>query len=175
MFNGFSREFLGETPTRRDKITIFSITFLLVGVVGYKSSPELAMLPMWKVILFLVTILDIFAGAIANFTKSSQIYYKNKPAKRIAFYFEHIIHIAFLVLTVGHMWYCVGLLAYTIAAGLFVNYTDSLKQQEINAAAVVCIGLVLFYVVVPVPQILVWLPSVFLVKLIFGFSIRRER
>jgi hypothetical protein len=174
-FAAFSSEFLGESPTQKDKWTIFSVTFLLLGVIGYYNSSELGALPLWKAMLFVLIVFDIIAGAVANFTKSSQEWYKNKPMKRIAFYFEHILHIVFLVLAVGHLWYCAGLLAFTIITGLFVNYTNTLKQQEINAASVTLIGVVLFYVVFPAPQILIWLPSIFLIKLIMGFSIRRER
>lgn len=175
MSNAFSREFLGETPTRKDQLTIFGVTILLLGAIGYKSFPELSNLPIWKAILFMLMAFDIFAGAIGNFTKSSQTYYKNKAKKRVMFYFEHLIHIGLIALAVDYIWYVFGLLAYTIIAGLFVNYTDSLKQQEINAAVVILLGLILFHVIFSAPQILIWLPSVFLIKIIFGFSIRRER
>ncbi len=175
LFTSFSREFVGETPTQKDIITILGVTFALLGIIGYYNLPELSDMPLWKAILFILVAFDILAGAIGNFTKSSQEWYKNKPKKRIMFYFEHLIHISILVLAVGHAWYCFGLLAFTIIAGLFVNYTDTLKQQEINAASVILIGLVVFYVVFPAPQILVWLPSIFLLKLIMGFSVRRER
>ncbi len=173
--SAFSREFLGETPRKKDKMTIFGVTFLLLGIIGYKSLPGLTNMPLWKTLLFLLVAFDILAGAIGNFTKSSQTYYKNKPKKRVIFYFEHFVHIGLLVLAVGHGWYSFGLLAYTIAAGLFVNYTGSLKQQEINAASVILIGLVLFYVVFPAPEILIWLPAILLIKLVMGFSVRRER
>lgn len=175
LFSTFSREFLGENPTKKDKTTIFSVSFLLLAVIGYSNLSELSNIPIWKVILFLIMAFDIIAGAIGNFTKSSQKWYRNKPKKRVLFYFEHFIHIGLLVLAVGHAWYCFSLLAFTIVAGLFVNYTDVLKQQEINAASVILVGLVLFYVVFPPPQILVWLPSIFLLKLVMGFSVRRER
>lgn len=174
-FAEFSKEFLGETPTRKDKTTIFSVTFVLLGVIGYFNLSELTDMALWEVILFMLMAFDIFAGAIGNFTKSSQLWYKNKPKKRVIFYFEHLIHISLLVLAVGHAWYCFALLAYTIAAGLFVNYTETLKQQEINAASVVLIGIGIFSVAFPAPQLLVWLPSVLLIKLIMGFSVRRER
>ena len=174
-FSAFSREFLGETPTQKDVMTILSVTFVLLAVIGYYNLSELSNIPLWKTVLFMIITADIIAGAIGNFTKSSQKWYKNKPKKRVRFYFEHFIHIGLLVLAVGHAWYCFGLLAFTIVAGLFVNYTDTLKQQEINAASVSLIGLVVFYVVFPAPQILVWLPSIFLLKLIMGFSVRRER
>lgn len=174
-FAAFSREFLGETPTRKDKTTIFSVTFALLGIIGYYNLPELSDMPIWKAILFMLMAFDIIAGAIGNFTKSSQSWYRNKPKKRVAFYFEHLIHIGLLVLAVGHAWYCFALLAYTIAAGLFVNYTDTLKQQEINAASVILIGLGIFTVAFPAPQLLLWLPSIFLIKLVMGFSVRRER
>ncbi|GAA6134468.1 hypothetical protein NBRC116188_12570 [Oceaniserpentilla sp. 4NH20-0058] len=171
----FSKEFLGETPTQKDKLTILSVTVVLLVVIVYYNSAELSDIALWKSVLFLIVALDIIAGAIANFTKSSQEWYKNKPKKRVIFYFEHVIHIGLLTLAVGHTWYCFGLLVFTIVAGLFVNYTKTLKQQEVNAASVILIGIVVFYVVFPAPQILVWLPSIFLLKLIMGFSVRRDR
>lgn len=175
IFRTFVREFLGEHPTKKDKATIFGVTFVSLVLIGYKSFPELDNLPIWKAMLFMLMSFDIFAGAIGNFTLSTQIWYRNKPKKRVIFFFEHFIHIGLLIVAVGHPWYLLALLAYTIAVGLLVNATESLKQQEINAAAVVSIGLTLFYVAFPPPQILLWLPAVLLVKLVIGFAIRRER
>lgn len=170
-----SREFLGENPERKDLTVIFAVTLILLGTITYKSLPELKILPIWKSLLFLLTAADILAGAIGNFTKSTQAFYKNKPKKRIMFFFEHLLHIGFVILAIGHAWYCLALLAYTIGVGIFVNATDTLKQQEINASAVIIIGIILFNVAFPAPAVLVWLPSVFLIKLVFGFAIRRER
>lgn len=50
-----------------------------------------------------------------------------------------------------------------------------LKQQEINAASVVCLGMGVFYILFPPPALLLWLPGVLLVKLVMGFALRRER
>ncbi len=146
-----------------------------MAIIGFKNYPELSSMPIWKPILFLVMVLDIIAGAIANFTKSSQDYYKNNTKKRIIFLFMHFLHIGFLILAVGHLWYSLSVLIFTLIGAFIVNFTESLKQQEINASAVVCLGIILFYVVFPAPQILMWLPAILLVKLVFGFSIRRER
>ena len=174
MSNSFSREFLGDTPTKRNMVIIGGITILSVGVIGYKNFTQLSSLPIWKSILFLVVLSDIFAGAIGNFTKSTQEHYKNNAKKRVIFLFMHILHIGILALAVGHVWYTFGLLTYTIIAGLLVNFTKTVKKQEVNASAVICLGLLLFYVVFPAPQILIWLPAVLLLKLVMGFSVRRE-
>lgn len=136
---------------------------------------ELTQMAIWRSILFMLMAFDIIAGAIGNFTKSSQEWYKNKPKKRVIFYFEHLIHIGLLILAIGHTEYLLALLAYTITAGLFVNYTNTLKQQEINAASTILLGIGIFSVAIPAPQLLVWLPAIFLIKLIMGFSVRRER
>lgn len=173
--NALVREFLGENPTKKDLLIIWGMAILSIGTIGFKNWNELSGLPIWKTVLFLLILVDIFAGAIGNFTLSTQLWYKNKPKKRVVFYFEHLVHIGLLTLAVGHLWFSFGLLLYTIGAGLLVNYTKSLKQQEINASAVICIGLLIFYVALPVPQILIWLPAVLLIKLVMGFSVRRER
>lgn len=175
VFAVFAREFLGENPKSQDKVTIFGVTVLLLVAIWYNNSTELSEIDLWKVGLFMLMAFDIIAGAIGNFTKSSQLWYANKPKKRVIFYFEHLIHISLLVLAIGHAWYCFALLAYTIAAGLFVNYTDTLKQQEIHAASAIMVGIGLFSVLFPAPQVLVWLPPILLIKLIMGFSVRRER
>ena len=80
--NAFSREFLGENPTRKDQLTILGVTIASIAVIGYFNFDELSALPAWKAILFLLMLLDIFAGAIGNFTLSTQLWYKNKPKKR---------------------------------------------------------------------------------------------
>lgn len=115
MSNSFSREFLGDTPTKKNQLILFGVTIISVGIVGYKNFNELLNLPIWKSILFLLILLDIFAGAIGNFTKSTQTHYKNNRKKRIIFLFTHIVHIGLLILAVGHIWYASALLAFTIA------------------------------------------------------------
>lgn len=171
----FSSTLLGENPKKNDQILIFSTTFLAIGVIGYFNFEELSKIPIWKSLLFLFIVLDIVAGAIANFTTSSQKYYKNDTTKRIVFLFTHFIHLGLLVLAVGHIWYCLAVLIFTIIGALIVNFTASLKQQEINASVIINLGIILFYVVFPAPQIIVWLPAILLIKLVFGFSINREK
>lgn len=173
MSNAFSREFLGESPTKKDQVLVFSIAILVMGVIGYFNYEQLSAMPLWKPVLFLLMILDIVSGAVANFTKSTQLYYRNNN-KRVTFLLIHFIHIGLLVLAVGHIWYCLAVLAFTLAGALIVNFTKSLKQQEITAAVVVNLGIILFYVVFPAPQILNWLPGILLMKLVFGFAINRE-
>ena len=174
MSNAFSREFLGESPTRNDQVLIFSISFLVMGVIGYFNYEQLAEMQIWKSILFLVMIFDIASGAVANFTKSTQLYYRDNM-KRVIFLLIHFIHIGLIVLAVGHIWYCLAVLAFTLAGALIVNFIRSLKQQEITAAVVVNLGIVIFYVAFPAPEILNWLPGILLMKLVFGFAINRER
>ena len=170
----FAREFVGEKPRKIDLVTIFIFTFILLAVLGYCYRVELSEISIWKVALFLLMTFDIIGGAIGNFTKSTQQWYMKKPSKRITFYFEHLIHIFGLYLAVGYPWYCFGLLVFAIVGGMIVNYTRSLKQQEINAACIMLIGYVLFYVVFPAPYLLAWLPAIFLLKIVMGFSIKRE-
>ena len=174
MSNAFSREFLGESPTRHDQVLIFSSAFLIMAFIGYFNYEQLSAMATWKLILFLVMILDIVSGAVANFTRSTQLYYKD-TVKRVAFLFMHFIHIGLIILAVGHAWYCFAVLSFTLAGALIVNFTRSLNKQEITAAVVVNLGIVLFYVVFPAPQILNWLPGILLMKLVFGFAINRGR
>lgn len=175
MSKNFLSEFLGDAPTKKDQLVIFTTTFLLLGIIGYQNYLELSNLPLWKGGLFLLMALDIIAGAIANFTKSTQAHYKNDTQKRVTFLLMHFMHIGLLILAVGHWKYCLGLLGFTLMAAFIVNFTSELKQQEINAAALVCLGCVLFYVVFVPPAILSWLPAILLIKLVLGFAIRRER
>lgn len=175
MSNVFSREFLGEHPTKKNQIIIFGTTFLAMGIIGFKNYTELSSLPIWRSVLFMVMVLDIVAGAIANFTKSTQDHYKNNPRKRITFLLMHFIHIGLVVVAVGHLWYCLGLLLFTLTSAFIVNTIHPLKKQEIYAAVSLCIGISVFYVVFTPPQILMWLPAILLLKLVFAFAIRRER
>ncbi|MEM6723860.1 MAG: hypothetical protein AAF598_07460 [Bacteroidota bacterium] len=174
MSNAISREFLGDHPTKKDQLFIFGITFLCLGIIGYQNFDALAALPLWRSLLFLLMVLDIIAGAIANFTKSTQDHYRGDPRKRVTFLLMHFIHIGLLILAVGHLWYALALLVYTLIGAFIVNATSPLKQAEINAAVWVCLGCILFYVVVPPPTILMWLPAILLLKLVFAFAVRRE-
>ncbi len=174
MNNAFSREFLGDNPTKNNILLIFTTAFLVMGAVSYFNYEQLSTLPIWKLILFLVMILDIVSGAVANYTRSTQLYYQ-AHTKRITFLLLHFVHIGLIVLAVGHIWYCLAVLGFTLAGAFIVNFTKILKQQEIIAAVIVNLGIILFYVVFPAPQILNWLPGILLMKLVFGFAINREK
>lgn len=173
MKSAITREFLGENPTKLNQFLIFSTSLLLMTIVAYKNYNELSVLPIWKSIIFMLMVLDIVAGSIANFTKSTQAYYKDNK-KRITFLLMHIIHITLIVVSVGYLWYTFGLLAFTLIAAFIVNSIKSLKKQEICAAVLICIGLSIFYVLLTPPQILIWLPAILLIKLVFAFSVKRE-
>lgn len=175
MVTPFLKVFVGETPKKTELFIILGVSTVLTGVIAYANSNIFKNLPIWMVILFLIVTFDILGGAIGNFTQSTQIEYKNNPKKRVSFYFEHLLHIGLLTLTVGHGWYSFSVLAYSIIAGLFVNFTESLKQQEIYAATATIIGVVVFYVLFPAPQVLIWMPAIFFIKIVMGFSVKRER
>lgn len=71
---------------------------------------------------------DIIAGALANFTKSTQKKYSNNDKSRIVFLGLHVIHMGLIYLGAGHLWYCVGILAYTLVGAYVVNCIRVLKD-----------------------------------------------
>ncbi len=165
------KEFLGETPKRKDVIAISSATTVLVSIIIYKNNELLSELAVWKIVLFATIAFDIVAGAIANYTESTQRYYGSYNSKRVTFL---IMHVAILYLAVGYLWFCLIILVYTIVSSLIVNFTKTLKQQEINTAMLAVIGSVLFFVIFPTLSLLLWFPMVIMLKLIIGFAVKRE-
>lgn len=73
----------------------------------------------------------------------------------------------------GHLWYCVGILVWTLVGAFIVNSIRVLKDQEIVTSTVFGIGCLIFYCALDVPRVLLWLPFMLMNKLIMGFSVRR--
>ncbi|NRA88516.1 MAG: hypothetical protein HRU28_14255 [Rhizobiales bacterium] len=122
-------------------------------------------LPTWKIILAMVFILDIAAGCIANFTKSTNNFYDQRPKHRwifIAIHF-HIIIVAYGldadIYNAVYIWF------YTIIAASIVNLLKDNDLQIFFGGFLLTCGLGLGLMLTDTHPIMAIVQSLFMVIL----------
>ena len=92
----FLRDVFGESQTRGE----------LLAIMLFWGFPEMRDgLPLWRIAIAYVLIVDIFAGCIANFTRSTNNHYASRDKERLLFIAIHI-HILIVAWLLGiNLWY----------------------------------------------------------------------
>ena len=170
---GLLKEFLGTTPRIKDIIQLLTISALATIAIYWSNISYFEEISGWKTFWFIVITFDIFAGAVGNFTKSTQRHYiKNR--KRIEFLLLHFLHLGGLYYVVGNFTFFISMYIFVVSSAMLVNSVESLKQKEIHAASLFIIGIMFFYMAFEIPQVIFWLPAIIMLKLLIGFSVKRE-
>ena len=169
------KEWLGEKSTLGDILFTFGTALVGTLLLILGSYNELADLSLWQNILFSVVTFDIIGGCVANFTEPTDRYYASNNGKRWVFLAEHLVHITLLYIATGaYLLFWLSVFIYTIGSGAAVHTIKSGKLQQLAAAILVTIGCILFYGIYNAGTPLVqWFPALFMVKIIFGFAVRR--
>lgn len=117
----FLRDVFGESQTLGELLAI-----LLFGV-GLATSlffafPEMTRgLPLWRSAIAYLLIVDIFAGCIANFTRSTNNHYAARSRERLGFIAIHV-HILVVAWLLGiGLWHAIIVWGYAIGGAFVVN------------------------------------------------------
>lgn len=126
-----------------------------------------------NIALFLI-MFDVSAGVIANFTYSTNNYYKKN--KKISFIFLslHILHPILLTLIFPSeflFFFSVGF--YTLISSLLILNINDVNKQYLSASILLTIGILLSYFLLNKDTPIYLVGIFFMVKLILGFSVRR--
>jgi hypothetical protein len=91
--------------------------------------------PFWKIILFVIVIMDIASGVISNFTNSTNQYYQGNSNLRILFISLHAIHpILFIILFPTESTQFIFMGVYTLLSCFFLNMIPDRETQRLIAA-----------------------------------------
>jgi hypothetical protein len=167
-------ELHGERSTAFDLALVYgtAIAFGILALLFAQS--RVTVLPWWKsVILFLVAA-DASGGIVANFSSGTDRYYTARPGHRWAFIFLHFIEPALLYLLFdGRLAYWTFLYVYTVAAASLVNVIRDRGRQEVTAAALVALGILILLPLSLDAPFLAWFAPIDMIKLICAFAVRR--
>lgn len=167
----FYAEAFGDTPKRAEIITIIAIGCLGAVLLILGAPALFSEVALWRAALAVLLIFDIVSGCVANFTRSTNDYYRQRPNGRLLFFAVHIHLIALgLLLGVG-LAGMVAVWAYTIAAALLVDRMAGRASQAVAAGGQVALGLIWIPLWSGLPPALVIAGLLFLVKLVLAFAV----
>lgn len=167
----YLHDVFGETQTIGEILaTVFfgvSLTTLLFFVF-----PEMNHnLPLWRSTIAYLLIVDIFAGCIANFTRSTNNYYAVRDKQRLVFIaiHVHILIVAWLLETgledSAIVW------GYTIIGALVVNALRGSQFQKFVAGVLLALGISIIVLGTEVPKYFLIISLLFMVKVLFSFAV----
>lgn len=153
-----------QTPANFVAVTV------VVGVMcllWWQKIPDVAL---WRQVTGGLLILDIAAGAVANFTRGTNDYYKTRPFNRYLFLsiHWHVLIVAWLFQEPLLPYLAVSI--YTLVAALVVNQMMGHPEQTVVGGFFVCLGLVLL-TALPLSQIGQVASLLFVVKVVFSFGV----
>lgn len=157
-------------------VALVYVTGVVFGVLALAFAwSRVAELPWWKSLLLFLVAADVSGGAVANFSRGTDAYYGGRPLLRWGFIFVHAAWPAVLFLFFdGRLAYWVFLYVYTVAAASVVNVIPQRERQEVAAAALLALGIVILLPLGLDVPFLAWFPPVFMTKIILAFAVRRS-
>ena len=167
----FLHDILGESQTIGE---LLAITALSLGITTtlFVASPEMTRgLPIWRSTLAYLLVLDIVAGCVANFTRSTNNHYASRRKERWIFIaiHVHLLLMAGLLKTgIGH---ALTVWGYTIVSALAVNALRGNRFQLFAAGSLLVAGIAIAVLGVPAPNYLLVISLLFMMKLIFSFAV----
>jgi hypothetical protein len=166
----------GECATVSGLLVVYS-TAAVFGVLALVFAwSRVADLPWWKSALLFLVAACASGGVVANFSASTDRYYARRPGLRWAFIFVHVIGPAALYfLFDGRLAYWVFLYVYTVAAASIVNVIQERNRQEVAAASLLVLDIVILLPIGLAAPFLGWYGPVYMIKMISAFAVRRTQ
>lgn len=167
----FLHDVFGETQTIRELVTIVFFGVGLATLLLF-AFPEMTQgIPAWKSIIAYLLIVDIFAGCVANFTRSTNNYYAARGKQRIVFIAIHIhILVAAWLLRTG-LENSIIIWGYTIASAFVVNSLKGNQFQKFIAGVLLALGISIIILGTEVPKYYLIISLLFMVKVLFSFAV----
>lgn len=161
----------GEQQSPIELAAIILFGALVPVLIYWQHNSYLSQLPVWKLILAMVFILDISAGCVANFTKSTNNFYAQRAKHRwifISIHF-HVLIVAYALNTdlsnVIYIW------AYTMLAAAIVNLLKNTQFQIFFGGLSLTIGLTFSLYLPNTHPIMAIVQTLFMLKVIFSFAV----
>lgn len=167
--------FLHDIFGERQSIGIIAAILLFGGLLTaaiYFAYPELGdNVPMWRSVLALLLMFDIFAGCVANFTASTSNYYAARKKNRIVFIAIHVHIILVALLLHTDIWYSIGVWGYTIGGAFIVNALHSKHSQRFVAGLLLSAGLGCIPLLPDIQPYMLIACLLFMLKVLFSFAV----
>lgn len=167
----YLHDVFGESQTIGEllAIVLFGVGFTTLLFFAF---PEMTQnLPFWRSATAFLLIADIFAGCIANFTRSTNNYYAARDKQRLVFIAVHL-HIIIVGWLLGTgLWNSVIVWGYTIAAAFVVNALKGNQFQIFVAGVLFVFGISVIVLSVDAPKYFLVMSLLFMVKVLFAFAV----
>lgn len=131
----------------------------------------LGALPPWRSALALLLVLDIAAGSIANFTRSTNDFYAARPRNRWAFIAVHIHVVAVALLVGSDLAAAIAIWAYTIASAVAVNLLKGSPLQTVAGGVLLATRLCWLPLWPDLTPFMAVTGALFMLKVIFSFAV----
>lgn len=172
----FLHDIHGEKTSLFDMLLTYSGGLISLSVVVLIYAQSEISVAYWKLLLLALISADIGAGAIANFTKGTNLYYSgaDKRKNRIIFIISHFIHPGlFFFVTDTFSIFSILLVVYVIGSAFVINAIAKREQQGVVAAFLMVVGISILMVSEITNPLLLWFFPLFMIKLLLAFAIRR--
>jgi hypothetical protein len=165
------REVLGAQQSKGALLCIGVTVAVAIGLLGPQlMGTDTLFIAPWQRLLAGLLILDIVAGAVANFTPGTNAFYASRPRWRWGFISIHIHLLLVGWLLNQPMGSLIAIWGYTILASSAVNLAFHRTWQPLLAGCLLCIGLVSLSMLRLEPLLLAT-SVLFMVKVLFAFAV----
>ncbi|MCU6710710.1 hypothetical protein M6D81_18630 [Paenibacillus sp. J5C_2022] len=168
---GFLHDVFGEKQTWATIITIFACSIALTGTIYFLYPEMVEGIPLWRSLIALILMWDIFAGCVANFTASTSNFYAERPLNRIVFISIHV-HILVVAFCLNEdIGYATAVWAFTIAGAFLVNSLVQPQRQVFLAGLLLTIGIAGQLLWRDVEPYMLVTGMLFMLKVLYSFSV----
>ncbi|MDR7220997.1 hypothetical protein [Aminobacter aminovorans] len=159
----------------RQTVPGIAVTLLFgLGVPALLAVTEadmLGALPLWRSAIALLLVLDIAAGSLANFTRSTNDFYAARPRNRWAFIAIHVHVVAVAWLVGSDLAAAIAIWAYTIASAITVNLLKGSPLQTLAGGTLLATGLCWLPLWPGLSPFMAATGALFMLKVIFSFAV----
>ncbi|GAB2550729.1 hypothetical protein [Gracilibacillus alcaliphilus] len=162
------------------RIALLDLWFTLLFCIGMTALLltltyfEWQQLAVWQMVILIVLIVDITGGVIANFSFSTNLYYKTNAKRRLVFIAIHVQPIIFAWLFDDYYGISLIVWGYTIVSALIVNALIQYPGQRMIGVFLAVSGVSLLLLFTDIPQILLAIFSFYIFKVIFSFAVDHD-
>jgi hypothetical protein len=164
----------GANPRPREMALTYLVGVLAgIFVVWQGMGQSVALSPVQIVVLFVVA-LDVVSGIVANATRSTNVWYRQRPLwGRLLFVAVHFAHplLAVLFLDAGNWTFFWAVYLYTLATTSILLTMPQSESQRPLAFAFYAVGVIGVIYLVPAAPTLHWFAPAFFAKLILAFGV----
>jgi len=161
----------GESQTIGELLAI-----VLFGVGGaawlFFAFPEMTQdRSSWRIAIAFLLVADVFAGCIANFTRSTNNYYAARSKQRLVFIAIHV-HVLIVAWLLGMgFWSAFVVWGYTIVGAFVVNALKTSQFQVFVAGVLLALGMASIVLGMELPPYFLVISLLFMVKVQFAFAV----